>query len=230
MKKSLFSLALDFSRAALRRGTAGLFFAFWLIGCEADLSLREVSSSPPHSHLIYVVSNGYHSGIVVPASALFAEGDPPEALDFPSAVFLEFGWGDRAYYPAKKKTLIMTLTAGAAPTPAIMHIAAHHAPPKAGDSGREMLSLRLTEEGFQNLIKALSADFERLDGKSRAKAVSRGLTSDSYFYNARGEFHLFNTCNTWTAHKLQAGGVAISPYGIVTADGLMDSLRAVLEE
>ena len=55
--------------------------------------------------------------------------------------------------------------------------------------------------------------------------MSRGLYPDSLFYNARGAFHLFNTCNTWTARKLKQGGVAISPSGVVTADGLMRRLR-----
>ena len=60
------------------------------------------------------------------------------------------------------------------------------------------------------------------------EAISRGLYPDSRFYNALGEFHLFNTCNTWTARMLRAGGVALSPSGIVTADGLMARLRTAL--
>jgi hypothetical protein len=40
--------------------------------------------------------------------------------------------------------------------------------------------------------------------------------------------YLFNTCNTWTARMLRAGGVNLSPSGVVTADDLVARLRAAV--
>ncbi|MCY3733458.1 MAG: DUF2459 domain-containing protein, partial [Chloroflexi bacterium] len=151
----------------------------------------------------------------------------PESADFPGAAFFEFGWGDRVYYPAKEKTIGMTLSAALVPTPAVMHMAGLAAAPRDGSSSREVVAVPLTEAGFLNLVEALAAEFERPAG-GRAVSVSRGLYPGSRFYNARGEFHLFNTCNTWTARMLRAAGLSISPSGIVTADGLMARLRAAL--
>ena len=210
----------------------------WLLGpalavCAALLATCETAPPPPpdddgpRSRLIQVASNGWHAAIVVPAPALADTGLLPETADFPDAAFLEFGWGDRVYYPAKEKTLGMTLAAALAPTPAVMHMAGLAAAPKDRGSGMEVVPVALTEAGFLNLIEALAAEFERPAG-GRAKAVSRGLYPDSHFYNALGEFHLFNTCNTWTARMLRAAGVGLSPSGIVTADGLMARLRTVL--
>ena len=210
----------------------------WLLGpalaiCAAFLATCETAPPPssdddgPRTRLIEVASNGWHTAIVVPASALVATGLLPEAADFPDAAFLEFGWGDRVYYPAKEKTLGMTLAAALVPTPAVMHMAGLAAAPKDRDAGLEVVSAALTEAGFLNLAEALSAEFERPPG-GLAKAISRGLYPDSWFYNARGEFHLFNTCNTWTARMLRAGGLALSSAGIVTADGLMARLQATL--
>ena len=210
----------------------------WLLGpalvlCAAWLATCETAPPPPsgdggpRSRLIQVASNGWHTAIVVPAPDLAATGLLPETADFPDAVFLEFGWGDRVYYPAKEKTLGMTLAAALTPTPAVMHMAGLAAPPDHRGTGLEVISVALTEGGFLNLIEALAAGFERPAG-ARARAISRGLYPDSRFYNALGEFHLFNTCNTWTARVLRAGGVALSPSGIVTADGLMARLRAAL--
>ena len=211
----------------------------WLIGpalalCAALLATCENAPPPippndsgPRTHLIQVASNGWHTAIVVPAPALAATGLLTEAADFPHAAFLEFGWGDRVYYPAKEKTVGMTLAAALAPTPAVMHMAGLAGAPRAGGSNREAIAVGLTEAGFLNLIEALAAEFERPAG-GRAASVARGLYPGSRFYNARGSFHLFNTCNTWTARMLHAAGVAISPSGIVTADGLMARLREAL--
>ena len=211
----------------------------WLFGpalalCAALLATCETAPPPttpdddsPRTHRIQVASNGWHTAVVVPAPALTATGMLPEAADFPGAAFLEFGWGDRVYYPAKEKTVGMTLAAALAPTPAVMHMAGLAATPRAGGSSREVVTVGLTETGFLSLIEALAAEFER-PAEGRASSVARGLYPGSRFYNARGSFHLFNTCNTWTARMLHAAGVAISPSGIVTADGLMTRLREAL--
>ena len=210
----------------------------WLLGpalalCAILLATCETAPPPiapndgPRPYPIQVASNGWHTAIVVPAPALEATGLLPEAADFPGAAFLEFGWGDRVYYPAQEKTVGMALSAALVPTPAVMHMAGLAAAPRAGGSGREVVSVALTEAGFLNLVEALAAEFERPAG-GRAASVARGLYPGSRFYNALGEFHLFNTCNTWTSRMLRAAGVALSPSGIVTADGLMARLRAAL--
>ena len=207
-------------------GPALALCAAWLATCETAPPLPSRDDGP-RTRPIQVASNGWHTAIVVPAPAIAATGLLPEAADFPDAAFLEFGWGDRTYYPAKEKTLGMTLAAALAPTPAVMHMAGRAAALAGGSGGLEVVPVALTDAGFQNLVGAIAATFERPSG-GRAESVSRGLYPGSSFYHARGEFHLLNTCNTWTARMLRAGGVALSPSGIVTADGLMARLRAVL--
>ena len=201
--------------------------AAWLATCESAPLPPPADPNAPRPHVIRVASNGWHTAIVVPAPALRATALLPGAADFPGAAYLEFGWGDRTYYPAREKTLGMTLAAALVPTPAVMHMAGLAAAPRDDGSRREVIAVALTEDGFQRLIRTLAAQFERPAG-GRAAPVSRGLYPGSRFYNAHGEFHLFNTCNTWTARMLQAGGVRLSPSGIVTADGLMARLREAL--
>ena len=207
-------------------GPALALCALWLATCETAPP-PPTDNDAPRTHVIQVASNGWHTAIVVPAPDLVATGLLPEVADFPRAAFLEFGWGDRVYYPAKEKTIGMTLSAALVPTPAVMHMAGLATAPRDDNTSREVVAVPLTEAGFLNLVEALAAEFERPAG-GRAVSVSRGLYPGSRFYNARGEFHLFNTCNTWTARMLRAAGVAISPSGIVTADGLMARLRRAL--
>lgn len=63
----------------------------------------------PRVHDLQVVSNGWHAAIVLPKDDVAATGLLPEAADFPAARYLEFGWGDREYYPAKDPTAAMAL-------------------------------------------------------------------------------------------------------------------------
>ena len=151
----------------------------------------------------------------------------PEAGDFPEAAYLEFGWGDRIYYRAKDPGPAIALEAALTPTPAVMQVTGHTRPPLQLPDGDEVVSLALTQIGLRGLFEAIAGDFTRPEG-NRAAPLSPGLYPNSRFYEAEGSFHLFNTCNTWTARMLQAGGVALSPSGVTTADELMDRLRVAV--
>ena len=181
----------------------------------------------PRVRAVQVVSNGWHTSIVAQRRELAGTGLLPEAADFPRASFLEFGWGDRVYYPAKEKTLGMALGAALTATPAVMHMVGLARGPARTYAGVEIVSVALTESAFRNLVRSIAGEFKRADG-GRAPPVSRGLYANSFFYDALGAFHLFNTCNTWTARMLRAGGVDIRPSGIVSADELMTRLRAAI--
>lgn len=198
---------------------ASLVWAGGVAAC-AGAPPPAATAEGPRVHAIHVVSNGWHTAIVVPRDKLRATDLLPEVRDFPEAAFLEFGWGDRVYYPAGEKTLGMTLNAALTPTPSVMHVAGRARAPVPDVAGREVVRLKLTEAGFRQLIAAIAGTFERPED-SRAEPVSAGLYPDSHFYHARGSFHLFNTCNTWTARMLRAGGVRVTPGGVITASDLM---------
>jgi len=172
---------------------------------------------------IYVVSNGWHSAIVVPRAAL-PPGAIPEAADFPAAAYLSLGWGDAEYFPERDPTTEMALRAALRPTPAVLHLAGLSSHPGRVFPADEVVELEATGQGFEALIAYLDAVFDR-DGAERVEASEPGLTRFSLFYPAKGEFHLFNTCNTWTARGLQAGGWPIRVSGTVTAEELMVQVR-----
>lgn len=204
----------------------------WL-ACAIVLGACAIGPRPPppddgaRDHLVHVASNGWHTAIVVARPELVATGLLPEAGDFPNAAFLEFGWGDRAYYPAGRKTLGMTLAAVFFPTPSVVHMAGLHRVPVATGPDSEVLPVALTDLELRHLLRAIADSFGRPESGA-AQAISRGLYPTSNFYAARGSFHLFNTCNTWTARMLRAGGVPISPFGVITAGELMARLRSAI--
>lgn len=191
-----------------------------LFGGSAAAEARDV--------LIYVVSNGWHSGVVLPRAAIDRAGAPPEAADFPRAAWLEFGWGDRRFYQEPDAGMGLALRAGLAPTAATLHVVGHDLPPDLAYGDVETVALRLSPAGFDGLVRAISDAFDR-GGAARARPTGPGLFGDSRFYDAHGRFHLFNTCNTWTARMLRAGGVEIRPGGVVTADDLLRRLAAASE-
>jgi uncharacterized protein (TIGR02117 family) len=203
--------------------------ALLMVACQsptAVVSPRAATPSPAADRVvIHVASNGWHTGIVLPRSALPA-GAVPEAEDFPDAPYLEFGWGDAEYYPAPRPTLGMALGAAFVPGPAIVHLVGLPAHPHDVFPKAEVVTLGLSPEGFRGLADYLDATFAR-KGAQRAPVQAPGLYSFSRFYPATGEFHLFNTCNTWTARGLEAAGLPVRASGTFTAEDLMAQVRAI---
>lgn len=176
---------------------------------------------------IYVTSNGWHSAIVV-SRAILPPGAIPEAADFPGAIYLSLSWGDAEYYPAPHPTSGMTLRAVLQPTPAVIHLAGLRSHPRDAFPTDEVVEIKIPTRGFGNLVAYLDGTFAR-DGAQRAQSIAPGLDGFSLFYRAKGDFHLFNTCNTWTARGLKAGGRRIQVSGTVSAEYLMAQVRQLAE-
>lgn len=182
--------------------------------------VAEHSAAGETAYVIYVTSNGWHTGIVLARSDLTRDVIP-EIADFPRAKYLEFSWGDAEYFPAPEKGLGVVVTALFIPTPAVLHLAGLPAHPRKVFPSAEIVELGMTLEQFQNLLTYLDDTFDR----ETALSSSPGLYSFSRFYPASGRFHILNTCNTWTARGLKAAGVPVTVTGTLEAEALMAQLR-----
>ena len=171
---------------------------------------------------VFVVSNDWHTGIVLQRTDLPA-GRLPELADLPARRYVEFGWGDEAFYQSRDTTTAMALRAALSPTSSVLHVAAFDIEPaRAFDA--EVVELSLSADGFTWLVDALDATFDRT-AATPVPANGPGLYYDSNFYPAIGTFHLFNTCNTWAARLLAQAGIDIRPGGVITSTDLLRQLR-----
>ncbi|MCA3388770.1 MAG: DUF2459 domain-containing protein [Roseomonas sp.] len=171
---------------------------------------------------IWVVSNGWHSGIVL-ARADVPESVIPEIADFPQARFFEFGWGDAEFYPAREAGAWLALRA-AFPGPAVMHVAGLPDHPARIWPNVTILPFAVDADALRRLLDFLRRSFDRA-GAGRAVVTARGIYPFSLFYPATGRFHVFNNCNTWTAQALTAMGLGASLGGVNTADDLISRIR-----
>ncbi len=182
-------------------------------------------------HRVWVVHHGHHSGIVVRAADVASHAWPARR-DFPHAEFLEIGWGDRAYYMAQAPGIWLGLRALLTPTPAVLHVAAFNGPPERTFAAAGIVELTLTASGFTALVSAVRESHERVpapDGQDLREdwppPLGQGLYGVSRFYASHERFHLFKTCNVWTAGVLAAAGVPVRPRTAFTANALFAQLR-----
>lgn len=170
---------------------------------------------------IYLVSHGWHTGIVLRRADIPA-GLWPEVGDFPQAEYFEVGWGDRAYYQSRDPGLWTTLRAALVPSPSVLHVVGFRGAVAEYFHASEIVELRLPRAGFERLAKYIH-DAHAREGTQPVAPLGSGLYGDSRFYPAHEMFHLFNTCNVWTARALRAAGLPVRDA--ITTEGLMAQAR-----
>ena len=178
------------------------------------------SSSQP----VYIVSHGWHTGIVYPRERLL-EYAPALKKRFPAGKYLEIGWGDKGFYEAQEITAGITLKALFWATETVVHVVAVARSPFVSFPNSEVRQLCLDQPRIESLGRFLAGSFA-LDQANEIVAARKGIYGDSEFYPGVGNFHLFNTCNKWTAKGLKSAGFEINTTLKLTASSILDYLDA----
>ena len=200
-----------------------LFLAASCSACAAPV--RETpapSESEPHK-TIYLVSHGWHAGIVL-RRADIPDSIWPEPEDFPSTEYLEVGWGDMDYYQTPDPHMGLILKAALLPTASVLHIVGFNGPVPAYFPYSEIIRIELSSAGLEHLSRTIAASFAT-DEAGNTTSLGPGLYGNSRFYLSRESYQLFNTCNVWTARALRAAGLPITPARAITAENLMSQVR-----
>lgn len=171
---------------------------------------------------IYVVKHSWHAGVIIPVNNI-SQDSLPVVSDFPDKEYLEFGWGDSAYYRAEDPNFGQTLKAGGPPTPGILHIVGVDAPIKDYLNYRTALQFRIPMDELGDMIRFFRDEFIYSD--KNPVQVGPGLYGDSYFYRAQSKYTVFYNCNHWTADALERAGISISTFGMFRVETLFKRLR-----
>lgn len=200
-----------------------------LLACAVLSACASVSAGrypPPAARIattVYVAASGWHADLIVPRAAI-PRGLVPEAEDFPHVRYLRIGWGDRDFYTSTEFSIWYGLKALFWPTPSVLHVVGFSRPPAEQYPQDEIVALPLTGEGARRLFRYLSAAFERA-GAARAPRLVESPYGDGWFYPAERPFHLFRTCNVWTAEALRAAGLPVRARLALTTESVMRQVR-----
>jgi uncharacterized protein (TIGR02117 family) len=186
---------------------------------------------------IFVVSHGYHAGIIVPRVSLAEQGSRRglSALAYVATRFadydrLEIGWGDEGFYrevpTPESLTVALAVRALLRPgNPSVLHVVGVKDDARAMFPDSDLVRIELGAAGFERLAEKLDATFARGPDGLRPEELGPGLYGASLFFRANGAFHLFNVCNHWVAGLLDAAGVPTVPVLATLPFGLLLDLE-----
>jgi hypothetical protein len=204
----------------------GIFY--WLttaVEAETACSSCQLSNVDLDSTSIAVLTNGYHTQLLLPC---VPDNNLVERPISSECKGIAYSWGDSAYFCAADPPLSRGAKAMFSSKASVVQVnewrgnwAQFHwrpvdiMPLDAGDSIKkqpmptyEGCRLRISQEQLKALRVYIRKSIQ-MDSSGRAKPVQlvAGMTTSTYFYQAHGDYYLFNTCNTWTADGLAAIGI-----------------------
>lgn len=172
---------------------------------------------------IYVVSHGWHTGLVVPAEDIYRY--VPELRErFGNTLQIEFGWGDKGFYQAKEITSGLTMRAIFWPTESVMHTVSVPEDVHEYFPYSIVEKICLNEQELSRLMMFISVSFDRDDNHKIIK-LKNGLYGNSQFYKGIGNYYLMNTCNKWTAKGIRSAGIPVAPMFKLTAGSVINSVK-----
>lgn len=186
---------------------------------------------------IFVVSHGYHAGIVIPTARLAEtagrQGDVSliaVAQRFAAYPFIEIGWGDEGFYSsvpdAASLTVARALRALFSPGNAsVLHIVGLSDTPRRIFPSADIVRIEVGESGFARMLRRIEESFAGSGNASMPQVLGKGLYGPSLFYRANGSFNIFNVCNHWVADVLSAAGLPTTPVLATLPAGLLFDLK-----
>ena len=149
-------------------------------GCAGCHSWQALPDSSEDERTIFVVSHGWHTGLILPYESLSALPDLEKVLG--ESTFFEFGWGDADFYQAEEVTSGITLKAILWPTESVLHVVSIREDPRVRFRNSDVVEVRLSRQGLARLVDFVSSSFYRtsdaqlvpLGGASITTAISSG--------------------------------------------------------
>jgi len=205
--------------------TLGLFMVAVVafVACSAPVKGLFPPAEGEPTRVIYLVSHGWHAGIVVERADI-PQDVWPEQGDFPESDYLEVGWGDRDFYQTSQPHWGLVLKAALWPTSSVLHVTGFSALVSAYFPDSEIVRIELSSPGFERLCRYIANSYSR-DASGHAVVLGSGLYGKSHFYLSREFYHGFKTCNVWTARALRAAGCPLTPAFTIRVESLMSQAR-----
>jgi len=166
---------------------------------------------------IHLIKQYWHTAIVINKNDI----DPiilPEVKYFNNFSLLDFGWGDEEFYQHPGFDSGLAFKALFYATPSTLRVEGIGISRQSYfDISEIVIRILVTEEQINKIVNFISSSVFRSDNDSSVILSEQGL-GRIIFFKAKGNYSLFNTCNTWLANCLVSAGIKIEDNIILTEE------------
>jgi uncharacterized protein (TIGR02117 family) len=184
------------------------------LGCAWGLSRLTVQAerNTQPEITIYLKSNGVHTDLVLPVKT--EHKDWSQRILYKNTRsgdttfnYIAFGWGDKGFYLETPTWADLKARTAFKAAFGLSASAVHATFYNTLSEGAHCVRLSIAKEQYQRLVTYIENSLQT-DAWGNALVISTDACygSNDAFYEAKGSYSLFNTCNTWVNNALKASG------------------------
>ena len=152
---------------------------------------------------IYLSTNGVHTDFIVPMVNKHTDWQDLLGLDSNKGGWVAIGWGDRGFYLNTPEWKDLKFKTAFEAISGLGSTALHITQMKTVTVDRDCVHVRMNSVDYQLLVDYIHKYFI-LDSNDKGILIkSSGYGLNDYFYEAKGSYSAFYTCNTWINQGLK---------------------------
>jgi uncharacterized protein (TIGR02117 family) len=189
------------------------FASLWLLAALA-LPLFTINSKPVRGNdvAIYIQTNGDHTDIVVPVKNQIK--DWATEISYQNTVskdttcnYIAIGWGDKGFYLNTPTWSQLKFSTAFKAAFWLSTSAVHATFCKNLQESIDCKKIMLSNAQYTSLVKYIDDTFKRTASNHPINIKTKAnYDNEDAFYEAKGRYNLFYTCNTWANDALKACG------------------------
>lgn len=161
---------------------------------------------------IFIITNGVHTDLVMPVKN--EQIDWSKEIKFENTIkkdtvmkYIALGWGDKGFYLETPTWADLKFSTAFKAAFALSSSAIHATFYKGMKEGKDCVKINISKEQYSRLIKYIQSSF-KADSKGHYINIKSNANygADDTFYEAKGSYSLFHTCNTWANKGLKECG------------------------
>ncbi len=158
---------------------------------------------------IYILTNGVHTDIVMPSKS--NNKDWTKVIPYENTVskdstanWLSMGWGDKGFYLETPTWADLKFSTAFKAAFSLSESAIHCTYYKNMKEGQDCKKVMISQENYTKLIDYIQDSFDFQNKKTVHIPTHMVYGKNDAFYEAKGSYSLFYTCNSWSNNALKA--------------------------
>lgn len=187
---------------------------FFFLHTSPSLILSQEQLPIENEKEIFLIKQRWHTAIVFNTTDLDSINFP-QIYDFREYRMIDIGWGDEAFYQYPGFDVELAFNALFFATPSTLRVEGISISKEDYfDLSEIVIQIPISEIQLSIILQKIYHTFYKIDNKTVLLSEQAG--GQIKFYKANGEYHLFNTCNTWLAGILKEAGLEMEDNIILT--------------
>lgn len=195
------------------------FIGFILLYLLAELAIsripvnKDVAQHTSNDYTVYLLSNGVHTDIVLPAVSTVnnwyhtfpATNTKSQDSTLP---YIAIGWGDKGFYLETPEWSQLKPRVAFNAVTGLGDAALHVTYYKTMTAHDKCIAVSISAAQLKQLTSYVLSSLDMSDSLTSIVLPTDAQYGDNdAFYEAKGSYHLFHTCNTWTNRALKAANM-----------------------